>query len=127
MLENLSGEKFIEAVSSTLNCIIVPYEEVTPLKHLARIEFEKRRGEFGCLRKTGDWPLQFGDSEFWWSLIYEGRFGTGNSIYFRYNRNTKTFSVSGSKLDNHRDFTTQDSGEAFERLERRIEQIPLEQ
>ena len=51
MLGNLSDGEFVEVVSSTLNSIIAPYVELTPLKHLARIEFEKRRGEFGWFQE----------------------------------------------------------------------------
>lgn len=127
MIAALSDEKVIEAITSTLDSVIAPYEWAKPTKYITRLTFEQRMTEFGCLRKSGDWPLQFGDSQFWWHLIYEGKMGSGNAIYFRYDGNTNTFSVSGSKLDNtHQDFTTQDSGEAFERLERRIEEIPLE-
>ncbi|HLC61825.1 MAG TPA: hypothetical protein VJI52_02310 [Candidatus Nanoarchaeia archaeon] len=127
MPENLADGKFIQAITSTLDSVIAPYEWAKPTKYLTRLTFEQRMDEFGCLRKSGDWPLQFNAGEFWWRLIYEGKRGSGNTITFQYDAPTNAFTVSGSKLDTPRqDFTTQDSGEAFERLERRIEQIPSE-
>ena len=41
MFENLPDGKFVEAITSTLNSILIPYEDTTPLKHLVRAEFEK--------------------------------------------------------------------------------------
>src|SRR3989338_10139952 len=114
MIAAASDEKFVQAITSTLNSIIVPYEWTKTTKYSSRLTFEQRITEFGCLRKSEDWPLQFNDREFWWNLIYESKRGIGRTIYFRYYGNTNTFTISGSKLDApNRDFTTQDSGDAF--------------
>ena len=126
MAEAASDVNFIQRITSTLDSILVPYEWRMPIKYAARIPFESRRDEFGCLRRLY-WPLRRKNRKIW-NLIYEDKGGSRHAIWFCYEIQSCRFVVSGSELENPlQDFITQDSGEAFEKLERRIEEIPLEQ
>ena len=127
MPETVADGKSVQAITSTLDSIIFPYEGEKPNKFTRRMTFEQRRDEFGCLRRGEDWPLITGDGEFFWRMVYENKKGGGRAINFIYDIKDGTFSVSASELTIPRQyFTTRIAEDAFEQFERRIEQIPLE-
>ena len=106
MNQTAVDEKFIDGVSHTLDGVIVPY---------------RGRAEFENPTRHEEWPRKVQDYAFWWRANYGKR-----TIWFGFDSRNNTFRVYDTKLANtSKIFTTQDSGEAFEHFERRIEQISL--